>query len=354
MGSVRGCADYIDRILAEHNRATKGARDLLTVTANIDAGAKSIQALANVAPTALNIRGYEPLFANLPTLNLYRDVLRVDQFTRGLTTSLVLQDAVFPSLLRGSIADDVVRITNALTSITDRVAPQISAISAIANSISLPRAELTAVAKLQPVFSSGIAEIIRTADWRERIDLAGILKTAEQVDGDSAEEVTAEDVGEAKAILVAPDFQGLSTEGKIDYLYQAIKRQERPAIKIILLFIVLQFLATPIQDAYHALRDLVAEKVSPAAILKGVQKFCTNDIHGSSSFRGLRLITRPEVSVRASYRRHAPELAVLTIGRCVGLLRKRKKWALVEWADDKTGLVLQGWVRNKYLARLVR
>jgi len=171
----------------------------------------------------------------------------------------------------------------------------------------------------------------------------------------SAEEISQADVGEAVAALETNEFQEMSAEEKLDYLYQQVKKEkDRPLVRIILFFILMELAKHLFTDAWSFSKDYITNHVNVRQLIKNLLK-ATNASHQSKTeLRDVRVVARSFTTVHASYKRRSPQTAILGVGSSVRVIRRRKKWSFVEWLDDWTGEMVRGWVRNKYLKRLVR
>ena len=158
------------------------------------------------------------------------------------------------------------------------------------------------------------------------------------------------------ATIETGEFGLLSVEQKIDYLYQHVKKEkDRPLVKIVLFFILLKLAEHVLADAWSFCKEYLANHVNVSQLIKHLlQTSEASDRANKTQLRDFRLIARCFTKVHASYKSRAAQTAILTVGSNVRLIRKRKKWSFVEWPDDWTGEMVTGWVRNKYLKRLVK
>ncbi|MEH6462097.1 hypothetical protein [Chitinimonas sp. JJ19] len=68
--------------------------------------------------------------------------------------------------------------------------------------------------------------------------------------------------------------------------------------------------------------------------------------------KNYRIVTASKLKVRHCPRALSPEIAHLTAGNVVMLLKKEKDFTLVSWKDTESGVEIQGWVFSRYLQKL--
>jgi hypothetical protein len=156
------------------------------------------------------------------------------------------------------------------------------------------------------------------------------------------------------------DFDQLTVDEKLNVLFQAFqslaaasKKEASTRIRVILAFVLVTILNQQIKDCFTWLRDYVVELVKPAQLYRKVRRIYTNVGYSKTDLREYRLVTRPSIDARSGYRKCASTVAILRCGTLVRIRKRRKRFALVEWQDENTGEIVQGWMRHKYLKRVI-
>jgi len=190
--------------------------------------------------------------------------------------------------------------------------------------------------------SESLGEIVRT--------------TVPEINKTVHKNISEADVQQAVATIETGEFGLLSAEQKIDYLYQHLKKEkDRPLVKIVLFFILLKLAEHVLADAWSFCKEYLTNHVNVSQFIRLLVKSSHVSHCGNmTESRDLRVVARFFSKIHASYKTGAPQMAILPLGSYVRLIRKRKKWSLVEWPDQWTGELVKGWIRSKYLKRLVK
>ena len=64
-----------------------------------------------------------------------------------------------------------------------------------------------------------------------------------------------------------------------------------------------------------------------------------------------RFVTAKTLTVRHSARQRSPVVSTLKFGKMIKLLKKEDSWSLIEYFDDDSEAIGQGWVLSAYLTK---
>lgn len=143
-------------------------------------------------------------------------------------------------------------------------------------------------------------------------------------------------------------------QGAVEKILAAIAAQKKPAVQAVLLLFFLKVLEWIAQGAIGAVMSHFSPLVlgeSPQAATKHVKEVARQLMPATDLLTDYRFVSAKLLIVRQNSRARSPEIARLTFGQPVRLLRKEKNFALVVWSDKEAGVEIQGWVFARYLSK---
>lgn len=134
----------------------------------------------------------------------------------------------------------------------------------------------------------------------------------------------------------------------------AIDAQQHPAVKVLLWFYFKKFLETLFGGAVGAVlgfyfTSAMTPSASPQEEKKVVKTIARQVVGAPEFLTEYRYVSAKVLIVRQNARSRSPEIARLTFGKPVQLIKKEKDFALVAWNDRESGAEVQGWVFARYL-----
>lgn len=153
----------------------------------------------------------------------------------------------------------------------------------------------------------------------------------------------------SKAATAEPTLQGA-----VDQILAAIQAQKKPAVQVMLLFIFKKMLDYLIAGAIGVVMGYYAPTVlgdSPQAAAKSVKEVAREVVGAPELLVDYRYVSTKVLIVRQNPRALSPEVARLTFGKPVKLVKKEKDFTLVVWSDKESGAEIQGWVFARYLGK---
>jgi hypothetical protein len=172
-----------------------------------------------------------------------------------------------------------------------------------------------------------------------------------QVEGNEADEHEAAEA--ARNITESATDQATFQEA-VDRIVAAIQAQQKPAVQLMLWLFFRKIMDWLIAGAIGAAMGHYAPSVlgeAPQAAKKAVQQAARVAVGSPELLLEYRYVSAKLLIVRQSPRARSPEVARLTFGKPVKLLKKEKDFALVLWTDKDSGAEIQGWVFSRYLGK---
>jgi hypothetical protein len=134
----------------------------------------------------------------------------------------------------------------------------------------------------------------------------------------------------------------------------AIEAQKKPAVQAMLLLFFMKVLDWLLAGAISTVMGHFSPLVlgeSPQAATKGVKEVARQVVQVPELLADYRYVSSKVLIVRQNPRALSPEVARLTFGKPVKLVKKEKDFALVVWSDKDAGAEIQGWVFARYLGK---
>lgn len=166
--------------------------------------------------------------------------------------------------------------------------------------------------------------------------------------------VAGEAVSRESLQQAAQDFQAQADESGdfLSHLFGQLAKL-KPAVRALLLYLLLPYiisivanLTTPLYEQLW--KDLTTPR---AAGTKSEVRAVARRIFVPGELHQHRFVTAKILSVRQTARLRSPAVSTLRFGKVVRLLQKQKDWCFVEYVEDDSDKVLQGWVLSRYLAK---
>lgn len=169
----------------------------------------------------------------------------------------------------------------------------------------------------------------------------------------AVEEATKEAEVAAQSITQAANGEPTLKEA-VDKIIAAIQAQQKPAVRLMLFLFFGKVLDWLIGGAISAVMGYYAPQVlgdSPQAAAKAVKEIAREAVGVPELLVEYRYVTVKVLIVRQNPRALSPEVARLTFGKAVKLVKKDKDFALMLWTDKESGVEIQGWVFSRYLGK---
>jgi hypothetical protein len=170
-----------------------------------------------------------------------------------------------------------------------------------------------------------------------------------EADEDDEQEAKKAVVSITGAAVEQPTFQEA-----IDRIVSAIQAQQKPTVQLMLWLFFCKVVDWMISGAIGAAMGHYTPAVlgeSPQAAKKSVQEAARVAVGSPELLTDYRYVSAKVLIVRQNAKALSPEIARLTFGKSVKLLKKEKDFALVLWTDKESGAEVQGWVFARYLGR---
>lgn len=200
------------------------------------------------------------------------------------------------------------------------------------------------IEQVNPTFAAmEVAKKSLDALWGHFRDIDFI---AYEADGEATREAEAA----AKSITQAASGEPTLKEA-VDQIIAAIQAQQKPTVQLMLFLFFRKMLEWLISGAIGAVMGHYASQVlgeSPQAASKAVKEVA-REAGARKLFAEYRYISAKVLIVRQNPRALSPELARITFGKVVKLVKKDKGFALILWTDEESGAEIQGWVFSRYL-----
>ena len=169
----------------------------------------------------------------------------------------------------------------------------------------------------------------------------------------------ADEEDEQEASKAARDITNTATgeptlKEAVDQIVAAIEAQHHPAVKVLLWLYFKKVFDILINGAVGAVMSVyitaaMTPTASPQAETRMVKQVARQVIGSAESLKEYRYVSAKVLIVRQTPRTRSPEVARLSFGKPVRLLKKHKDFALVVWSDNESGAEIQGWVFARYL-----
>lgn len=142
----------------------------------------------------------------------------------------------------------------------------------------------------------------------------------------------------------------------VDQIIAAIETQQHPAVKVLLWLYFKKVLEILINGAVGAVMSVyITSAMTPGASAqaetKVVKEVARQVVGAPELLMEYRYVSAKVLIVRQNARALSPEIARLTFGKTVKLLKKEKDFALVVWRDHESGAEVHGWVFARYLGK---
>ncbi|MGR5235552.1 SH3 domain-containing protein [Vibrio alfacsensis] len=124
-------------------------------------------------------------------------------------------------------------------------------------------------------------------------------------------------------------------------------------VKAIVVFFLLPYcisifanFTTPIYEIWWQQLSLIDQRSAKKEVVKEANKS-----YDFSELHDYRFVVATVLHVRESGSKNSEIIAELYIGKTVKVINKLKRWTLVEYYDENSGQLEQGWVFSRYLER---
>lgn len=127
----------------------------------------------------------------------------------------------------------------------------------------------------------------------------------------------------------------------------------KPAIGALLLYILLPYIISIIANLTTPLYEPLWKDLATAsgAGARSEVRETARERFIPGELRTHRFVTAKALAVRQTGRQRSPMIITLRFGKTVKLLSKEKHWSHIEYLDDESNTIQQGWVLSRYLAK---
>lgn len=167
-----------------------------------------------------------------------------------------------------------------------------------------------------------------------------------------ADEGDKQEAKQAAEFITGAAVDQESLQEAVDRIVAAIQAQKKPTVQLMLWLFFRKVMDWLIGAAIGAAMSHYAPGVlgeSPQAAKKAVEQTARVAVGAPELLVEYRYVSAKVLIVRQNPKAMSPEIARLTFGKSVKLLKKDKNFALVLWTDNESGAEVQGWVFARYL-----
>ncbi|WP_148289041.1 SH3 domain-containing protein [Herbaspirillum sp. B65] len=165
------------------------------------------------------------------------------------------------------------------------------------------------------------------------------------------------EIREAKRVvenLAQTSSDPKSLEEAVTQIIDAIQAQKTPEMQIVLWVYFKKIMDWLVSGIIGAIMGYCAPAIldeSPKVAQKIVQETVRTAVGSSGLLSEYRYVSTSVLVVHQNPRAQSPEIARLSFGAAVKLIKKEGDFALIHWTDEENQLEIRGWVFARHLRK---
>ncbi len=167
-------------------------------------------------------------------------------------------------------------------------------------------------------------------------------------------QLEAEEVELATEAITQTSLEQRSLEEAVQQIIETIQQQKSPEMQLVLWMFFRKVMDWLVGGIVGAIMGVYAPAIlgeSPQVAQKIVQEAARTAVGTSELLSEYRYVAVAVLIIRQNPRAQSPQIARLSLGQAVKLIKKERDFALILWTDHESGVEIQGWVFARYLKK---